>query len=77
MIAILRKHVRFFFITISDPPTGSRARRRALAGDRIVTMLATHGSALQSTSYSFLMSTHRDISSHLRAGEASAIIRAF
>jgi hypothetical protein len=43
--------------------------------DRIVTMLATHGSALKTTSYAFLMSTHRDLPSHLRAGEASALIR--
>lgn len=45
--------------------------------DRLVTMLATHGSALQTTSYSFLMSTHRDLPSHLRAREASLMIRAF
>jgi hypothetical protein len=45
--------------------------------DRLVTMKATHGSALKTTSYSFLMSTHRDAPSHLRAREASTIIRAF
>ncbi|MEW6208899.1 MAG: hypothetical protein AB1631_11065 [Acidobacteriota bacterium] len=45
--------------------------------DLMVTMLATHGSALKTTSYSFLMSTHRDFASHLRAREASLMIRAF
>jgi hypothetical protein len=45
--------------------------------DRLVTMLATHGSALKTTSYSFLMSTHRQFASHLRAREASLIIRFF
>jgi hypothetical protein len=43
--------------------------------DRIVSMLATHGSALKSTSYAFLMSTDCDFPSHLRAGEASSLIR--
>ncbi len=43
--------------------------------DRIVSIAATHGSALRSTSYSFLMSTHRDVESHLRAGEALSWLR--
>jgi len=43
--------------------------------DRIVNMAATHGSALRSTSYAFLMSTHRPLVSHLRAGDASKVLR--
>lgn len=43
--------------------------------NRIVSIAATHGSALRSTSYSFLMSTHRDVASHQRAGEALSWLR--
>ncbi len=43
--------------------------------DRLVTLKATHGSALRSTSYAFLMSTHREMNSHLRASAASRLLR--
>lgn len=43
--------------------------------DRIVNMAATHGSALRSTSYAFLMSTHRQTASHLRASDAAKVLR--
>ncbi|HJQ68793.1 MAG TPA: hypothetical protein VKA70_07465 [Blastocatellia bacterium] len=44
--------------------------------ERLVTLVATHGSALRSTSYAFLMSTHRETAAHLRAGEARSMLRA-
>lgn len=43
---------------------------------RLVTLVATHGSALRSTSYAFLMSTHSEMAAHLRAGEARSLLRA-
>ncbi|HLG15496.1 MAG TPA: alkaline phosphatase family protein [Blastocatellia bacterium] len=43
--------------------------------DRIITLRATHGSALQSTSYAFLMSTNREVPAHLRADQARPLIR--
>jgi hypothetical protein len=43
--------------------------------ERLVTLVATHGSALRSTSYAFLMSTHRRVAAHLRADEARSLLR--
>ena len=43
---------------------------------RLVTLVATHGSALRSTSYAFLMSTHREMAAHMRADEARSLLRA-
>ncbi len=42
---------------------------------RLVTLVATHGSALRSTSYAFLMSTHRETDAHMRAEEARSLLR--
>jgi hypothetical protein len=44
--------------------------------ERLVTLVATHGSALRSTSYAFLMSTHRRVAAHMRADEARSLLRA-
>ena len=44
--------------------------------ERLVTLVATHGSALRSTSYAFLMSTHREMPAHMRADEARGLLRA-
>jgi hypothetical protein len=44
--------------------------------DRLVTIAATHGSALRSTSYAFLMSTHRRMPAHLRASQVCRLLRA-
>lgn len=43
--------------------------------NRLVSIAATHGSALRSTSYAFLMSTHRDFPAHLRACQARGCLR--
>ena len=45
--------------------------------ERLVTLVATHGSALRSTSYAFLMSTHREMPAHMRADEARSMLRCF
>jgi hypothetical protein len=42
---------------------------------RIVRLAATHGNALQSSSYAFLMSTHRDLPAFVRADDAKALLR--
>jgi hypothetical protein len=42
---------------------------------RFVRLLATHGNALQSSSNAFLMSTHREFASHVRADDAEALLR--
>jgi hypothetical protein len=42
---------------------------------RFVRLLATHGNALQSSSNAFLMSTHREFPSHVRADDAKALLR--
>ncbi|HEX5736656.1 MAG TPA: hypothetical protein VF131_27745 [Blastocatellia bacterium] len=44
--------------------------------ERLVTLVATHGSALRSTSYAFLMSTHSEMPPHMRADEARGLLRA-
>jgi hypothetical protein len=43
--------------------------------NRLVSLAATHGSALRSTSYAFLMSTHSDFPAHMRANQARVAIR--
>jgi hypothetical protein len=43
--------------------------------NRLVSLAATHGSALRSTSYAFLMSTHSDYPAHVRASQARVAIR--
>jgi hypothetical protein len=43
--------------------------------NRLVSIAATHGSALRSTSYAFLMSTHSDFPAHLRACQARGRLR--
>ncbi|HWP43152.1 MAG TPA: hypothetical protein VNO14_07965 [Blastocatellia bacterium] len=43
--------------------------------DRLVSLAATHGSALRSTSFAFLMSTHRGYPDCLRAVEARDFLR--
>ena len=42
---------------------------------RFVRLYATHGNALQSSSNAFLMSTHRQFPSHVRADDAKALLR--
>jgi hypothetical protein len=42
---------------------------------RFVRLLATHGNALQSSSNAFLMSTHREFASHVRADDAKVLLR--
>jgi hypothetical protein len=42
---------------------------------RFVRLLATHGNALQSSSNAFLMSTHRELPTYVRADEAKALLR--
>ena len=43
---------------------------------RFVNLEATHGNALQSSSNAFLMSTHRQFATHVRADDAKALLRA-
>jgi len=43
---------------------------------RLVNLEATHGNALQSSSNAFLMSTHRQFPTHVRADDAKALLRA-
>jgi hypothetical protein len=43
--------------------------------NRLVSLAATHGSALRSTSYAFLMSTHRKYPDHLRAAHVRGCLR--
>ena len=42
---------------------------------RFVSLEATHGNALQSSSNAFLMSTHRQFPAHVRADDAKALLR--
>jgi hypothetical protein len=42
---------------------------------RFVRLAATHGNALQSSSNAFLMSTHRELPSYVRADDAKALLR--
>lgn len=42
---------------------------------RLVRLAATHGNALQSSSNAFLMSTHRELPSYVRADDAKSILR--
>jgi hypothetical protein len=42
---------------------------------RFVNLEATHGNALQSSSNAFLMSTHRQFPTHVRADDAKALLR--
>ena len=42
---------------------------------RFVRLRATHGNALQSSSNAFLMSTHRDFPTHVRADDAKSLLR--
>lgn len=42
---------------------------------RFVRLAATHGNALQSSSNAFLMSTHRELPSYVRADDAKSILR--
>jgi hypothetical protein len=44
---------------------------------RFVKLLATHGNALQSSSNAFLMSTHREFPSHVRADDAKVLLRGY
>ena len=43
---------------------------------RIVTLAATHGNALRSSTDAFLMSTARELPTYLRAADAGAILQA-
>jgi hypothetical protein len=45
------------------------------AFSRVVRLLATHGNALKSSSYAFMMSSHRDLPASIRADEASQLLR--
>jgi len=42
---------------------------------RFVRLAATHGNALQGSSYAFLMSTHRQLPAFVRADDAKALLR--
>lgn len=42
---------------------------------RFVRLAATHGNALQGSSYAFLMSTHRQLPTFVRADDAKALLR--
>jgi hypothetical protein len=42
---------------------------------RFVRLAATHGNALQSSSNAFLMSTHRELPSYVRADDAKALLK--
>jgi hypothetical protein len=42
---------------------------------RFVRLAATHGNALQSSSNAFMMSTHRELPSYVRADDAKALLR--
>ena len=42
---------------------------------RIVNLVATHGNALQASSHAFMMSTHRELPSVIRADDASQFLR--
>lgn len=42
---------------------------------RFVRLLATHGNALQSSSNAFLMSTHRELPTYVRADDAKTLLR--
>ena len=42
---------------------------------RFVRLAATHGNALQSSSNAFLMSTHRELPTYVRADDAKTMLR--